>query len=310
MTKRRRGNRHTHYQVPSLQSLALRAIRERGSRTYSHSHSALRSSLFSMDSSMSTGVDASTQTNKRARTAAEAGATEAGMGLQVTIPRAVPHCYNNNYTVKLTYADTYLHTFNYTVGNPWQIFRTNSIYDPDFSGTGHQPLFRDMYASQYDYYCVLACDYEVVLFNSSYESITYTAAGTNAQRPGLVLASTLATTNSSDYVGASQYIYPIAEMKNVATYHIVPEDSIVLKGTLTPGDFIVDAKDMDSDGTWTAVGSNPTVPRFFGYGLSAAQSSALSGQNEVPYSSVQAYVKLHYTVQFTQVTQGIRSVPS
>lgn len=34
-------------------------------------------------------------------------------------------------------------------------FRTNSMYDPDYTGVGHQPLFRDEMAAQYKSYTVL-----------------------------------------------------------------------------------------------------------------------------------------------------------
>ncbi len=34
-------------------------------------------------------------------------------------------------------------------------FRANSIYDPDYSGVGHQPLGRDQFANIYNYYVVL-----------------------------------------------------------------------------------------------------------------------------------------------------------
>jgi hypothetical protein len=36
-----------------------------------------------------------------------------------------------------------------------QIFRWNSTYDPDYTNTGHQPLYRDTYAGIYDHYAVV-----------------------------------------------------------------------------------------------------------------------------------------------------------
>lgn len=308
MSKRRRGQRHTYYQVPSLQSLALRALPR--STTYSHSNSNLRRSLFGMDSEMTGSVaSSSTQTSsKRARTDAADGAREAGGGLQVVIPRSVPHCYNNNYTVRLTYADNYRHEVNY--GNSSrQIFRTNSIFDPDYTGTGHQPLFRDLWASQYDYYTVLSCEYEIHFYNGSTDNLTWTSVGTASQRIGSVQVHSLATTNPDDFV-TNAACYPIAEMKNVATRFLVPEDTFAITGTLTPGDFIVDAKDADSDNTWVANGSNPGVPRYFGYVITSAQWNALSGQSETPYSVIQVFAKLHYTVQFTQVAPSLRQTSS
>ena len=100
MSKRRRGSSHTYYKVPSLQALALEAVRKRGSKTYSHSHSNLRESIFKMaDSDMGESRSSGTQT------AAQEGAKQVGQGKLVTIPRNIPHGFNNNYTVRLTYAE-------------------------------------------------------------------------------------------------------------------------------------------------------------------------------------------------------------
>lgn len=35
-----------------------------------------------------------------------------------------------------------------------QLLRINSTFDPDYTGSGHQPLYRDTYASIYDFYSV------------------------------------------------------------------------------------------------------------------------------------------------------------
>ena len=118
----------------------------------------------------------------------------------------------------------------------------------------------------------------------------------------------LPTTNDSDYITGS-LITPQAEMKNARTEMLTPEDTISFRGTLTPGDFIVDAKDADSDTTWTAVGSNPAIPRYLGYVIVAANSSQ-TGQSSQFYAGITAYVKLHYTVQFTQMNQSLRTAAS
>jgi hypothetical protein len=55
---------------------------------------------------------------------------------------------------KLRYADVY--NLASTVGSIGkQVIRWNSTFDPDLTGTGHQPLYRDTYASIYDHYAVI-----------------------------------------------------------------------------------------------------------------------------------------------------------
>jgi len=41
-------------------------------------------------------------------------------------------------------------------------FNINSTFDPDLSGTGHQPYGRDTYATLYNRYRVYRCDYKIV----------------------------------------------------------------------------------------------------------------------------------------------------
>lgn len=243
------------------------------------------------------------------------GATEAGVGLEVTVPRSVPHLYNNNYTVRLTYADNYRHAVDqYGNAGIAQYFRTNSIFDPDVTGTGHQPIIRDLWASMYDYYSVLSCDYTIRLYNcTGQDPVTYTAVGTSAQVIGATNVTLLRTTDATDITGpatTSGFIYPAAEMKNSSTDMIIPGGTLSFKGTLTPGDYIVDAKDSDSDATWTAMGSNPAVSRYLGYVLNSVNYNALVGANEAPYANIQAQVILDYTVQFTQVNPSLRDAAS
>lgn len=41
-------------------------------------------------------------------------------------------------------------------------FRLNSIYDPDFTGIGHQPMTHDQLTPLFERYCVTGCRYKVV----------------------------------------------------------------------------------------------------------------------------------------------------
>jgi len=308
MSKRRKTSQGTRYQVPSLQSLALAAVRKRGSKTYSHSHSNLRHSVFGRMSDSEMG---GTSTTSGTQSAAREGAKQVGMGLQVTIPRNVPHLYNNNYTVKLTYAESKNLNVGLQGGYAIQSYMTNTIYDPDVTGTGHQPLMRDLWASQYDYYTILACEYELEFYNCARDPVTYTAVGTSAQLLGGVSVTMLPTTNNADITAmgnGSQF--PSCEMKNGQSQVIWPDRSISFNGTLTPGDFIVDAKDADSDATWTAVGSNPAIPRYIGFAVNSITNAGIVGVSEPPFALIQVFIKLHYTVQFTQLNQSLRTTTS
>lgn len=263
-----------------------------------------------MDTPMSESRSIGTQT-KRARTGAGEGAEQVGQGKQITVPRNIPHGYNNNYTVTLSYSDSRVIPINMAGGSDTRIWATNSIYDPDVTATGHQPMMRDLWASQYDYYAVLACRYKISMFNCSKDPITWTAVGTSSQLLGGVLVTVLPTTNVNDISAmGSGLVYPSNEMKNTQSFTLWPESSITIEGELTPGDFLVDAKDEDSDNTWTAVGSNPGVLRYLGVAINSIQVAALAGQNEQPYAAIQVVNKFDYDVQFTQMNQSLRSFPS
>lgn len=61
----------------------------------------------------------------------------------------------------MKYVDNF--TITSTTGTPaHQVFRANSIYDPDFTGGGHQPYLHDQMANLYNRYRVHACSIKVV----------------------------------------------------------------------------------------------------------------------------------------------------
>jgi len=46
-------------------------------------------------------------------------------------------------------------------------FKTNDIYDPNFTGIGHQPSTHDQMAVLFEKYVVYACDYKITIHNTS-----------------------------------------------------------------------------------------------------------------------------------------------
>lgn len=57
----------------------------------------------------------------------------------------------------------YSHLASVTTGvtPQWHTFRMNNIYDPDYTGTGHQPLGFDQWATFYKHYRVLGCAFRI-----------------------------------------------------------------------------------------------------------------------------------------------------
>jgi len=51
-----------------------------------------------------------------------------------------------------------------SAGISYNTFRSNSIYDPDYTGTGHQPRSHDQWAQYYKYYRVLSCYVKSIFF--------------------------------------------------------------------------------------------------------------------------------------------------
>lgn len=55
-------------------------------------------------------------------------------------------------------------TFTMTTGSAYDyIFRLNSLYDPNYSGVGHQPLLRDQISALYRYLRVYAVKYSILI---------------------------------------------------------------------------------------------------------------------------------------------------
>lgn len=72
-----------------------------------------------------------------------------------------PHKY-----VEFKYNDVFSYTLTTVTGSN-QIMRLNSIFDPDLTGTGHQPYGYDQLAALYNRYRVLSCKWKVTFHAES-----------------------------------------------------------------------------------------------------------------------------------------------
>lgn len=74
-----------------------------------------------------------------------------GSKRKTKIPRAFP----STFTTRLKYVEV-VELDCEALGAPKQYnFRANSIYDPNLTGTGHQPMGRDEFSAIYDHYTVI-----------------------------------------------------------------------------------------------------------------------------------------------------------
>lgn len=75
-------------------------------------------------------------------------------------------------SVKLTYSDLYFVTAGSsgTFGTE-QGFRLNSLYDPDYVKTGHQPYFFDTLAAIYNRYMVRACTIDITFSDPTADGV-------------------------------------------------------------------------------------------------------------------------------------------
>lgn len=115
------------------------------------------------------------------------------------IRRPIPTGIPQTMTVRMRYVDTIslnpdgVHPANY-------VFRANSIYDPNYSGIGHQPMWHDMYALMYKRYRVIGSKITARFVNSTANN--YLVGVFKSDDPSTLMASEAITENK-----ASKYRY-------------------------------------------------------------------------------------------------------
>ncbi len=81
----------------------------------------------------------------------------------VAVPRNIPLGFPATKLVKLKYTAFITIDSGTTIAS--HAFRANDMFDPDFTGAGHQPLYFDQYMAAYDHFCVLGSRIKVTFMN-------------------------------------------------------------------------------------------------------------------------------------------------
>jgi len=85
--------------------------------------------------------------------------------------------FPDRYACKLKYVQKLSFTGSVTPSN--QVFRLDSLYDPDLSGIGHQPRYFDQIAGLYNQYLVTRCDWKLEFVNANSNAVTIGVAASD-----------------------------------------------------------------------------------------------------------------------------------
>lgn len=105
--------------------------------------------------------------------------------------RAILTGFPNSKLVKLRYVEHF--TLDYIASIAEYRFRCNSIFDPNLTGTGHQPMGRDQWAELYQRYMVVGAKATLTYVNTSVSAQTPAYIGMKVMTDPAPLASTYST---------------------------------------------------------------------------------------------------------------------
>lgn len=180
--------------------------------------------------------------------------------------------------VRLKYCDQYLITAlaGSMASHEW---RANSIFDPDFSGGGHQPMFRDVYAGIYNKYRVLS------------SKITVKAVPFPDESHCIVLY-------LDDQTGLPATLSAVREQNMAKSEAIVQPQGKNNILSLTYSAKKVFGKDND-DETLASMGTNPANQQMF--------SIAAQNLNNSVGTNCQLVVQIEYWVQLSDLKEQVQN---
>jgi len=179
-----------------------------------------------------------------------------------------------NYSTKLIYFQS--QRFNNTATPAvaaMQVFRANSLFDPDLSGGGHQPLGRDTMASLYDEYFVWKCKITVTFVNYS-----------NAIAPicGININNDATVRSAGDYI----------ENQNTKYLVLAKDDAGPCTGTLSYWVDMIDFTGKQLSDLSSAMSTTPSEQVYFSiFGIDTLGTTAID---------VNVITRIEYYATFTE----------
>jgi len=172
-------------------------------------------------------------------------------------------------------------------GSRYYSFRSNSMYDPNFTGVGHQPLYRDEIAAQYGRYIVIASYFKIIIPNESAQQQIWWCFMDEETTPPSSSETLLERYRYHNTLKLDKRTQPLVLR---ASFDAKKEYKSTLKGL------------MSDDVHRTAVGSNPAnmVTRYFHVGSSPLQTTP-------SLSAIDAIVDVTYVTMWMEPVNPLGS---
>lgn len=155
-----------------------------------------------------------------------------------------------------------------TSGSPADnLYRGNSVFDPNLTGGGHQPYFADQWAAMYSNYFVHASKIEVMFYNNN-----------TALPQASVICGIVPSTVSTTFAGSSYELNREQPYGKWAQIGINPQMAMV-KGYMSSAKmFAVDPKGISIENDYGALTTaNPNAQWYWHVTLCAADGSSTAG---------------------------------
>lgn len=189
-------------------------------------------------------------------------------------------------TTKLVYSDTVLLSSSGSISFTTHAFRANSVFDPDWTGTGHQPTRYDQFTALYTRYEVLKSNIRVQ-FCTGDVSTTSTTVATGPWTVGVVCSGNATPAGTGTDPGYTLAESPRSDFGALTTNTI--------RTCSTYWDRSLVGHPSHDDSLVAGTGSNPASEGYY----------ILWAFNEgnVASTTVLAHVRIEFQVRFSRPTQ-------